>query len=162
MSRANSTIDAWAERVRALRELFVPQKWTHDTPMGLPRIMSPDGEVAIIVATGDAATGSAAMEPRTKRSIGPIVMHSVEANQLGLFGDSTRVSDGPITWVLLTHRVKGKEVVQAELSLPSTVDVENYVVGWETRWIFGSIPLDSPPKRDYEEPMKSIVNVKAR
>lgn len=141
--------DAWAEKVRAAREHLVPLGWDAKNPDNYPTVVSPCGRIAIGFATGNAATGTT-VAPMTNRPIGPAAIHTVETNQLDLLRGTDRGGGGPVTWLLVTHRVDGSHV-RAELSLPSMVDDSNHVVDWYVRHIVSPIDLGSPSEVRFRE-----------
>ena len=63
--------DAWARTVRALRERLTLAGWVRNDSDGLPTVIAPSGEIAIVVATGDEATGDRDKTPKTKYPKGP-------------------------------------------------------------------------------------------
>jgi len=124
--------------------------WERSDENNYSLVISPDGSVAIAVATGDDATGRTDVQPATKSSKGPSTAEAVSSNQLQLdFGfppielQTTRstVSEEPrMTWMLLVHRAVGE--VRAELSLPDAMGVDGRVDSWRERIILGAIPTD--------------------
>lgn len=57
---------AWAKTTRGLRDALAPANWRRSSDGGLEAILSPDGNLAIVVATGDEGTEST---DRLRRSI---------------------------------------------------------------------------------------------
>lgn len=107
--------------------------------------VSPDGQIAIAIATGDEGTGIFDQIPITQSSKGPRTMEAVATNnkQLGLelvfpdgwipplydpmkFGDCA-------TWLLLIHREDTE--IRAELSHPMGFDDNKRLSGWKERII---------------------------
>lgn len=158
--------DAWAERVRALREALCPLEWLARDVNNCPIVVSPCGRLAIAVSSGDAATGIAGDTPRTRRALGPILLDQVETNQLKLFGNGKSGSgrQQPLTWILLTRRDQNQLIVRAEISLPSMVDKDDYVVGWSERHCLAPIDLSGPaaPTADDDAPAAASVHVRPR
>src|SRR5688500_6601950 len=48
---------AWAKTVRALGEILIAKGWTRNDDGNLSIVVSPDGQKAVAVATGDEGTG---------------------------------------------------------------------------------------------------------
>jgi hypothetical protein len=141
---------AWGETVRALREYTLPKGWSRSDENNYAVVIDPPGEMAIAVATGDAATGIKDLVPTTKANKGPSTADAVQANhlQLLLFGDlpipSAANDDGAekdrLTWLLLVHRAASE--VRCELSLPVTMGADGKVSAWKERILLPAIPLD--------------------
>lgn len=134
----------WGRIVRYLREPLIQQGWGTDDTSNYARTVSPSGLVSIVVATGDAATGKAAYQPRTRCPKGPLTSQAVRRNQqMALFG--TRAAQAGIadqTWFLLVG--DDAEGVWAELSYPSSITPTGWIDDWSTRIIIGSVgPGDS-------------------
>jgi hypothetical protein len=137
--------NAWAETMRAIREDLVPKGWRHVQGGSCPTV-SPDGKIAIIVQTGDEATGTQrGGSPRSKNPKGPAVLLAVaNNNQRLLWGD---VDDPKVplpveTWVVLVGR--DRDQVRFELSLPSRVDADGRIVEWKQRITFS--PIQTEPQ----------------
>jgi len=147
----------WATAIRHLRMGLLP-RWTVNDEGNYPLTVSPDGSVAISVATADEATGVANRSPATQSSKGPRTMEAVAANnaQLGFElvypdGWALPAYDGGrfgdcATWLLLIHC--DETTVRAELSLPLGVDEFRRVSGWKERILLPNIDID--PLRDVE------------
>jgi hypothetical protein len=157
--------DAWAETVRALRAIKVPQGWIQSDDKNVSLTISPNMEHAIQVMAGDRYTGlgDPHLVPQPKNQKGEATAFVVESAQLSLFGARTthRLRKGPIVWFLLIHRVPGKDEVRAELSLPASM-LDGYVTTWHHRHNLGTIQLGPKPtpKRDGDGP--SDINVEVR
>jgi hypothetical protein len=143
---------AWGETVRALREYVLPKGWSRSDENNYAVVIDPLGEMAIAVATGDAATGMKDLVPTTKANKGPSTADAVQANhlQLLLFGDlpvPSAANDGGdkerLTWLLLVHRAISE--VRCELSLPVTMGADGKVSSWKERILLPAIPLDGDP-----------------
>jgi hypothetical protein len=150
-------ITMWATAVRHLRMGLLP-RWKANDEGNFPLTVSPDGSVAISVATADEATGFADKTPATQSSKGPRTMEAVAANNAQM-GFELTFPDGWIppmydaakfgdcaTWLLLIHR--DETVVRAELSHPLSFDEYKRVSGWKERIILPTIDLT--PLRDVE------------
>jgi hypothetical protein len=158
LARANCTANhpplfpsfvAWGEAVRILRDGLAPLGWVRSNERNWPRTVSPDGLIAITVATGNDATGRSTESPTTTSSKGPSTVDALEVNRLqfslpGMEPIEPEVDEGdenkPATWLLLVHH--GKTEIRSELSLPLDVDREGRVSVWRERIILRAIPLD--------------------
>jgi hypothetical protein len=134
----------WARTNRYLREELVPLGWDYDNPRNLARTIHPDGQFAIVAATGDELTGLAGMLPTTKHAKGDATIHAVHANfeQLTLFelgGSLDDNGDGLLTWFLLFHSEEHE--FRAEVSLPNQI-IEGRITGWAERIILPPFPRD--------------------
>jgi hypothetical protein len=155
---------AWGRTLRALGERLVPKSWVRTDSDNFSCVLSPTGEYALTVSTGNEGTGDPdANVVTTKYPKGPATQKAVERNraQLELFPrmmpqrqpvtpDGVRV----LTWLLLIRRV-GSEV-RAELSLPLTVDDAGYVSDWVERIMLPAFTLDTEPTRAPEDLTEQI------
>jgi len=139
----------WGRTNRYLREELVPAGWRYDNPRNLPRTIHPDGEFAIVAATGDDLTGLAALLPRTKYRRGDATARAVQVNgqlalDLGDFDcgqDDDRDRDRDLlTWLLLFHA--DDDGFRAELSLPDAIE-DGRITGWAERIILPFFPRDA-------------------
>lgn len=140
----------WARTVRCLREKLIPQPygWSRSDEGNYPLVVSPDGTIAIAVATGDENTGNPNVTPMTKSPKGPRTQSAIEVNQYqGSLFESIpdfEISEMPhgnrVTWILLQHYDQVRKEVRFELSLPTSYSGK--VDGWSERLIFGALPLD--------------------
>jgi hypothetical protein len=141
--------DAWARTVRSAREILIPMGWKRHDVAGLPMIVSPKEEFAIVIGTGDNATGDPEGQPRTRYPKGPSTAAAVECNrrQLKLFEPNQPVeavkngSSTPdlVTLYLLRNRVD--EMVFCELSIPAAIGPDGHVEEWAERIILERISL---------------------
>lgn len=99
--------------MRALRDFLIPQKWEKNDDGNFPTVVSPDGKVAIAVATGDAGTGKAEATPKTKYSKGVAVEAAISRNLNSLFPEEREAAqaakeklENKQTWILLKRREK--------------------------------------------------------
>jgi hypothetical protein len=183
LQRANCTphhplsfpaLSAWAETIKTLRDILVPEGWLCDNPRGLPIVFLHKSKIAITVATGDEATGRKEFEPCTKCPKGPQTKSLISNNQLKLFPNDELVrafqqnsaKTGYMTWLLLIHSDSQVREVRCELSLPVGMNEEGRVDGWEERIILGSTPFDADelkvPIDETPQSPNIIVNVKRR
>lgn len=138
--------DAWARTVRALRERLTLDGWTRDDSNGLPMAISPSREIAIVVATGDDATGRPAETPKTKYPKGPATIAVVERNarQGDLFRSAREAVTVPNpqlrTFFLLRRRIG--DFVMSEISVPETIGEDGRIEEWSLRLILPPISLN--------------------
>lgn len=141
----------WARTVRCLREKLIPQPygWERSDEGNYPLAVSPDGKLAIAVATGDENTGDPEITPLTKSPKGPRTQSAIEVNQQtqGLLFAEFAEGEIPLnahsdrtTWILLQHYDQARKEVRFELSLPNSYSGK--VDGWSERIIFGALPFD--------------------
>lgn len=149
----------WGRTVRALREALLPRGWDYDNPKGLPRTIDPTGSFAIIVSTGDSATGVVGMTPTTKRARGPAVTEAIarNTNQLSLFPDldELAVADQQLTWMFLVHASPSE--IRSELSLPAAIDENGFVDSWVHRILLAPVVLDTDEEGD--DPPQDAIDV---
>ncbi|HXL95299.1 MAG TPA: hypothetical protein VN969_40755 [Streptosporangiaceae bacterium] len=134
----------WAKTSRFLREELIPLGWTYDNPRNLARTIHPDGEFAIVAATGDGLTGLADVLPGTRYRKGDATTAAVQANeQLAFdFGDFVTGTADPgaiLTWVLLFHA--DEDEFRVELSLPDRIE-DGRITRWAERIILPPFPRD--------------------
>lgn len=157
---------AWAAMVRGLREYLLPE-WERSDENNYSLVISPAGDVAIAVATGDDATGRQEAIPTTKSSKGPSTVEAVTSNQMQLelpyvfppVAAPTRpagLDEKRMTWILLVHRAQGE--VRCELSLPTSMGNDGRVDGWRERIILGAIPTD-PEVIDVTPPPPPLTDI---
>lgn len=147
-----AAFNAWADTTRSLRDQLLPRGWMKSDEGNYAIVVSPDGQFAVVVASGDENTGSLILPPKTKSPKGPRTYEIVSQNavQLHLFEE---VSDDEIraaliagtasnrlTWVLLIGR--SDSMLQIELSLPQGIGEDGRPEDWAERIILPSIPLD--------------------
>lgn len=141
---------AYEARVRALREIYIPQGWQLKREGGLELTASPDGARAIITRSGDDAVGDPNGDPRPTQTVGETTSKAARNNaQLwipALLLDVARdtpqaVPEARETWMLLVNR-RG-DLVRAELSLPAaTKDGEAFT--WIERIMLPEVDLNDP------------------
>lgn len=157
LARSNATANhpplyasfvAWGEAVRALRDGLAPDGWVRSNEKNWPRVIHPDGHIALTVATANEGTGRADQTPITTSSKGPSTIAALEVNrQFWLPGlepaEAEEDDQEPTTWLLLIHHAR--EEIRCELSLPLDVDGEGRVSVWSERILLRSLPLDPEP-----------------
>jgi len=146
--------DAWRYTLRSIRQQADARGWTMADRGNLSMTVNEALEVAIVVFSGDDATGLAHLKPKSKNPRGPMIKEAIKRNtgQADLFGDVIEEETPSVeevlryeTWVLLIYITD--EEVRAELSLPISVDDKDYVVDWAERIII-SVPL---PGAEWEQ-----------
>ncbi len=141
----------WIEMVRTLREQRVADGWERSNMDGLPTVVHAARGIAIIVSSGDAATGLVHGNPTTKYHKGPGTVDRIESNaQLLLFPDEfppfpTHDWDAIATWMLLVFT--GEHEVRSELSLATKIE-GGKMGGWKERIILPVLPTDGD---DYQK-----------
>ncbi|MEV6413155.1 hypothetical protein [Kribbella sp. NPDC051718] len=140
----------YGRTVRFLREAYLPQGWDFDNPRNQSRAISPDRDFAVVVSSGDAATGNEAAKPTTKNPKGATISDAVAGNQqlafdLGAAFEPERKSQDLLTWLFLYW--PAEDEIRAELSLPLSMDGA-YVDDWDVRIILPPMPRDPGPRID--------------
>jgi hypothetical protein len=142
---------AWGRTIRGLREVLCPTfDWELCRAGGLETVVSPDGQVAITVTTGNSDTGRRT-SPRSKYRKGIVTQGVVSQNQQlwlfppegGDFSASRPQNFSPPdrkTWILLID--SSEEGIYCELSLPVAIDSDGRLGEWAERIILGMIPRD--------------------
>lgn len=146
----------WGKITRALRDRLVrqPHKWQRARHRGQDSTVKPDGSVAVVVAGGTEATGTASgVAPATRSTKGPATRDAVARNWLTFSAVDPEFEkyDPPPpppsaeqTWLLLYYIDHDAGEVRAELSLPESIDSDDHVTRWRERILLESIPLDEP------------------
>ncbi len=149
--------NAFAQRIRALRDRLVPMGWTYSNTKNLCTVISPNGDEAIVVVTGDRHTGSEVKSPQPKYARGDATAYAVARGQTAFpFLKEEEPDHAPRLWLLLVHRVHGKDEVRIELSIPDAITDEGFVSKWQLRHIVPPIDLcemqqDATSETDHEE-----------
>lgn len=152
----------WAEAVAVLREQLRSEGWIKSDKGNYELVVHEADGLAILVTTGDEATGMVGATPSNKSPKGVNTVDAVEANnQLDMFSEllpSIEASQFHTTWVLLIHLAPNE--VRCELSLPSSIS-NGKINGWKERIILPALPLDDdsveigiPDLPDIEVPIK--------
>jgi hypothetical protein len=139
----------WSDTVSALRELLIPLNWRPEDDNNLPFVVNESGTIALIVATGDEATGRPDIDPCTSSTKGPRTANAVAMNnaQQQLFPyeriqpEDLEKVNGRMTWLLLMHSDARAEEVRCELSRPLNMSAEGRVGGWVERIILSPMPF---------------------
>lgn len=122
---------AWIDGTEELRLRLhtfgwkVPEKARLDAA-GL--VISPDGETAIAMVSGDGTTGRAAYSPQVRYARGRVASEVVQGR---IFEEYAEASTTMQLWFLM-HEI-GLEGWHAELALPSGVGKGGWITGWRER-----------------------------
>lgn len=154
-------IVAWGASVRSLRDELIPQphNWVKNNDDNFPTVVSPDGKIAIAVATGDEGTGQEKANPKTKYPKGIAAEEAINRNLNSLFAEVRAAAqaekekrNNKQTWILLKHR--NKDTVFAELSLPASMTKNEQVKNWLTRIILD--PIKTDPNIEIEDDSSEV------
>lgn len=165
------------DTVRGLRDQLLPDDWRKKCDGGSELTISPSGNHAIVVASGDQNVGSLTATPRTKRKKGRRTRMAAYDNRLVYQRDLFEISapdfraliaerqknPSMLTHVLLAHRTSEKLVV--ELSVVAGFDGDGHAAEWAQRIIVGTLPLDGSPRPMYtpsDEPLPDFDVVVSR
>lgn len=152
----------WAEAVAVLREQLRSEGWSKSDKGNYELVINDTNDLAIVVTTGDDATGLLGAMPSNKCPKGINTSEAVDINnQLDLFSEFLpKVEDikGITTWVFLIHLAENE--LRSELSLPSSI-ANGKINGWKERVILPAMPLDDdtveiklPDLPDIEVPIR--------
>lgn len=140
---------AWSETTRALRELLIPAGWQKQDEQNQAQVVSADGSIVIVVATGNEATGLSDSSPITKSRKGPQTVSAVAQNTSGFLFEEMEadaiakaMDSNRNTWLLLINRDKLKGEVRSELSRPIGLDADFRVSGWSERILLSPTPFE--------------------
>jgi hypothetical protein len=160
-------ISAWTEAVAALREQLLPTGWARSDEKNYSLVKSPDGKIAINIATGDSGTGRSDLVPSNKAPKGNTTAEAISVNNQQLEFDlpvpdlpHVRGEPGVLTWFLLLHRTRGE--IRCELSLPSQMSADGQITRWQERIILTATPLDEKVEIDPSQAPDVHIDVKRR
>ncbi len=130
---------------RLLRETLIPKGWSFSNSRHFCTTISPDRAIEIVVGSGDFATGNPLLAPQTEHPKGDMMLAGVTVNQRQLSflfseQDAQSSPSGQITWVLLRHR--HEQIVRCELSIPTSMALDDRVVFKGTRIILPDLDLN--------------------
>lgn len=133
--------------VRFLREALVPMDWDWDNPRNQCRTINPTGDFAVVVSSGDAATGNEHARPTTKNPKGITILDAVATNQLafdlGSDFEPERKPQDLLTWLFLYWF--DDDEIRSEISLPRSME-GSYIDDWDVRIILPAVPRDPSPQ----------------
>lgn len=146
--------------VQAIRDILIPTGAWELAEENLSLVFNEELAIAIAVSSGDIHTGDPSRNPSFKYPKGPTTLAAVagNANQLGLFDGDPRFADYTLpttrkrvdfekfkTWWFLHHVDPNKELMRAELSLPTKIGSSGETNMWESRIILDPISFDEEP-----------------
>lgn len=139
----------WGVATGELRTGLAQRGWRLDDTDNVARAISPDGDVTVVVVSGNEYTGMRNKYDKmdARRARGPAGIRIVKENeQIALIfeedvsrgqTDLVRNLDG--TWFLLHHRVD--DIIRSELSYARAVDSAGRLRSWGERLILPDIDL---------------------
>lgn len=139
---------AWAATIRAFRaKVTTDLKWTTSNTANFCTAISPDGEWAVAISTGNSGTGVEGRESNFKHGRGTRTRQAVERTQISLFDLMFNEIPSVVlskTWILLIAR--NRDYVFCEMKLPRLLDSDGRVEAWAERIIIPTIKLGDTPK----------------
>jgi hypothetical protein len=156
----------WSEIHVALRQTLVPLNWRHSDVGGFSTVVSPDGSIAISVATGSDRTGKPGLpDPTTKYPRGAMTHAAVEINQQTTFDlhtGETILPDTPsrklVTWWLLV--ATRHDEVRLELSCPTSIGDDGRIDSWSERILLDPLGIEPTlPMLPDDEPDPTPIDV---
>lgn len=140
----------WAEATKELRDLLIPDGWETSDEENIPKTVSPDGSLCIVVVSGNEATGNPHRDPATRHARGSAGVRDIRSNhQLWLFDSvdvGRRKARGQAVWYLLHYATE--EWMRCELSQPILANDSGHVEGWRERIILPAIDLTDASARN--------------
>lgn len=135
----------WYETVAALRDSLIQEGWKQTDHRNAPRIMHPELNVSIMVATGNEKTGTKDT-PSNATAKGVMTQRDVWNNsdsEQQVIQEVVEMieSQTPATWVLLYFYSQKFNHIRAELSLASAMDDRGFITKWEERLILPVMDL---------------------
>lgn len=137
---------AWGKITGCLRTRLIPYGWHAKQIKKQETTTNPDGQRAVIIASGDTNTGRTLKTPSTRSPKGSATKDAIDRNQLrfadmslAFADDLSRANIPTETWVLLYFVDNDVHEVRVELSLPSTMDNEGCISEWSERIILSSL-----------------------
>ena len=146
-------IVVWGETTGVLRTGLVQLDWKLDDTDNIARAISPNGNVTVVVVSGNEYTGlrnrHEYMDARRPR--GPAGVRIVKQNmqyELLLEEAVSHARNDLVdnlggTWFLLHYRVD--DIIRSELSYAKAVDTAGQLIAWKERLILPDIDLLDPP-----------------
>lgn len=137
----------WDETVASLRNSLIQEGWKQTDYRNAPRIVNPENNISIMVATGNNKTGTKE-DPSNATAKGVMAQQDVRNNngagqQVIQEVAEMREAQTPITWVLLYFYSQQFNHIRAELSRPSAdgMDDQGFITKWEERIILPVMDL---------------------
>jgi len=128
----------WFKTVQVLRAELSPAHWKIVNLKNSPLAVSLDKKTALLVMTGDSATGKKEEDPTNKNAKGQMTRNIIRG-QLELFRYAKNKHAGTQIWVLLYHYDPQANEVRYELSHATAFDKKN-ITRFNERLLLGSIP----------------------
>ncbi|MGE3683085.1 MAG: hypothetical protein AB7G93_15290 [Bdellovibrionales bacterium] len=163
-------IVCWGEKIAALRDMLSPAGWIYDESGGLPKVISPDGKVAIGALSGDECTGNSSKDPRSRYKRGSQTVQLVYNNRQQLAWSDRELGIEPTSlearkfqmWVLVTY--SDGDLVRAEVSMPTFIGDNGHVEDFSERIILPVVNLsdDLPPPNKVQFTDDPIVDVRRK
>jgi hypothetical protein len=148
-----------AHRIRKLSSVLVPEprSWARVNDHAMPFIVRPDHKVAITTCRGNEDVANPKGKPRSRFKKGQtavalttqnrknlqLEIPGMEFGKLAREGSLTRLPPGATVHYLLVDR-RGDKVF-AELSVPTEIDKDGYVVAFRPRIILGALSVGELP-----------------
>ena len=157
---------AWGRAMRTLREKLIPRGWERIDILNSPMVLNRERGIAIVVSSGDEATGNAVLVAKTKykkrRAAEVVIIKNLTQLLLPTFDIEEPTSSNTsgndfVTWFLLVSR-QGEEVF-FELSLPNKFVHGQPIESWAERIIFPSFKLQGPSDSKYDDSFEEEINV---
>ncbi len=137
----------WHETLASFRDSLVQKGWKQTDYRNAPRIVNPEGNISIMVATGNKKTGTKDT-PSNATAKGSMAKRDLRNNsdsgqQVIQEVIEAEKAYAPTTWVLLYFYCKKSNHIRAELSLPSADGISDrgFITKWEERLILPVMDL---------------------
>ena len=158
----------WGVCTRELRMGLTPRGWKRQNRQNLPLVVSPDGAIAITVATGDPNTGIEDATPHTKNPRGRVTLTAIGVNAVqltfldpvGQLRPEPGVEPVALTWILLFYR--DRDIIRCELSLADAWDDDGRPCGWAERLILEPVGVVDRPTIQMEQEPEIDVEVERK
>jgi hypothetical protein len=137
---------AWVDGSEELRLRLVPFGWTVPDDSVLNStgmIISPDAKTAIVMVSGDGATGRVSYVPQVKYRRGPVAAECVQ----GSLFTGYKSNHEAMRLYFLLHEIN-RDDWHSELSLPAGISSSGRVTGWKSRIQIANRDSDSHDPRE--------------
>lgn len=132
------------------REQMASHGWERRSVKNLALTVRGDNAVAIMLSSGDPATGRRDAVPRTRNPKGLAMAEVIESNQLPLFGEpaaSAQPASSFATWLYMHFFDISEREIRRELSLPDAME-GGQITSWRSRIILPSLPFSMSVSND--------------
>lgn len=133
----------WGETVESVRQGLIPHGWDMETINGVDLTVNRVLGIAIVVVSGDGATGYDHLNPQSRYEH-PRVIRQIVRGDLDTLFDSPHERPRWVVYFLLHHVAPGS--VKAELSCPVALDAKGWVTGWRERILLPDQPFGTPSR----------------